>query len=54
MTPRARLQGRVSALRLVFAGCSTSCPIQGAVFAAVAARVRSRTNWTFSADTRMP
>lgn len=31
-----RLRGRVSAVQLVFTGCSATCPIQGALFAAVA------------------
>lgn len=29
----ALLQGRISALQLMFTGCSSSCPIQGALFA---------------------
>lgn len=36
---RARLLGRVTALQLMFTGCSATCPIQGALFAAVAPRV---------------
>lgn len=31
------LQGRVTALQLMFTGCTASCPIQGALFAAVQA-----------------
>ncbi|WP_232540291.1 SCO family protein [Azohydromonas aeria] len=37
---RAHLSGRVTALQLVFTGCSAACPIQGALFAAVAPRLR--------------
>ena len=37
----AQLNGKVSAVQLMFAGCSSSCPIQGAVFASVLDRVRS-------------
>jgi len=37
----ARLGGKVTAVQLMFAGCSSTCPIQGAVFAAVAERVRA-------------
>ncbi|NML16566.1 SCO family protein [Azohydromonas caseinilytica] len=33
---RQRLRGRVSAVQLMFTGCSATCPIQGALFAAVA------------------
>jgi protein SCO1/2 len=35
----ARLQGRVSAVQLMFTGCSATCPIQGALFAAAAPRL---------------
>jgi protein SCO1 len=31
-----RLRGRITALQLMFTGCSATCPIQGALFAAVA------------------
>jgi protein SCO1/2 len=31
-----RLRGRISAVQLMFTGCSAVCPIQGALFAAVA------------------
>jgi protein SCO1/2 len=34
-----RLRGRVSAVQLMFTGCSATCPIQGALFAAVAPRL---------------
>ena len=37
----ALLRGRVTALQLMFTGCSATCPIQGAVFAAVAPRIKS-------------
>ncbi len=40
-TLRARLLGKVSAVQLMFAGCATSCPIQGAVFAAAARNLRA-------------
>lgn len=33
---RQLLQGRITALQLMFTGCSTSCPAQGALFAALA------------------
>lgn len=36
---RARLRGKVTLLQLMFTGCSATCPIQGAVFAGVAARL---------------
>lgn len=32
----SRLRGKVTALQLMFTGCSATCPIQGALFAAVA------------------
>ena len=34
----ARLRGRVTAVQLIFTGCSSTCPVQGAVFAAIAHR----------------
>ena len=34
----ARLRGRVTAVQLFFTGCSSTCPVQGAVFAAIAHR----------------
>lgn len=37
-----RLRGKVSAVQLMFAGCSSTCPIQGAVFAAVAQQIKAR------------
>ncbi|MBL8345321.1 MAG: SCO family protein [Rubrivivax sp.] len=37
----AQLRGKVTAVQLMFAGCSSTCPIQGAVFAAVAQKVRA-------------
>lgn len=36
------LQGRTTALQLMFTGCSNVCPIQGAVFAGVQARLERR------------
>jgi protein SCO1 len=35
---RALLRGRITALQLMFTGCSATCPIQGALFAEVARR----------------
>jgi len=32
----ARLRGRISAVQLMFTGCSATCPIQGALFGALA------------------
>lgn len=37
----ARLRGKVTAVQLMFAGCSSTCPIQGAVYAAVAQKVKA-------------
>lgn len=37
----AQLRGKVSAVQLMFAGCSSTCPIQGAVFASVAQLVKA-------------
>jgi protein SCO1 len=34
-----RLSGKVTALQLMFTGCSATCPIQGALFAEVARRL---------------
>lgn len=36
-----RLQGKVTAVQLIFTGCSSTCPVQGAVFADVAGRMGS-------------
>lgn len=36
-----QLRGKVSAVQLMFAGCSSTCPIQGAVFASVAQQVKA-------------
>jgi len=36
-----QLHGKVTAVQLMFAGCSATCPIQGAVFASVAQQVKS-------------
>ncbi len=36
------LRGKVTALQLMFTGCSSTCPIQGAVFAGVQARLASQ------------
>ena len=33
------LAGKVTAVQLIFTGCSNSCPLQGALFAALAARL---------------
>lgn len=38
----ARLQGQVTAVQLMFTGCSSTCPVQGAVFADVAGRIRAK------------
>lgn len=35
------LMGKVTAVQLMFAGCATTCPPQGALFAAVAERMRA-------------
>jgi protein SCO1/2 len=37
---RERLLGRVTALQLMFTGCSAVCPLQGALFAAVAQELK--------------
>lgn len=37
----AQLRGKITAVQLMFAGCSSTCPIQGAVFAAVASKVKA-------------
>lgn len=37
----ALLRGKVTAVQLMFAGCSSTCPIQGAVFAAVTQKVKA-------------
>lgn len=37
----ARLRGKVTEVQLMFAGCSSTCPVQGAVFAAVAQKVKA-------------
>ncbi|KQW66878.1 SCO family protein [Methylibium sp. Root1272] len=36
-----RLRSKVTAVQLMFAGCSAICPIQGALFAGVAQRIES-------------
>jgi protein SCO1 len=36
-----QLHGKVTAVQLMFAGCSATCPIQGAVFASVAQQIKS-------------
>jgi protein SCO1 len=41
ITLSAQLRGKVTAMQLMFAGCSSTCPIQGAVFAAVAQKVKA-------------
>ncbi len=35
----ARLQGRITAVQLMFTGCSATCPIQGALFGALAPQI---------------
>jgi protein SCO1/2 len=40
----ARLRGRISAVQLMFTGCSATCPIQGALFAALAPQVATAAN----------
>ncbi len=35
----ALLQGRVTAVQLMFTGCSATCPVQGAIFAALQGRL---------------
>lgn len=37
-----RLRGRITALQLMFTGCSATCPIQGALFGAVATLINSQ------------
>lgn len=37
---RERLLGRVTAVQLMFTGCSATCPLQGALFASVAQQLR--------------
>lgn len=37
-----RLRGRVTALQLMFTSCSATCPIQGALFAAVAPLINTQ------------
>lgn len=34
-----QLRGRVTAVQMMFAGCTTTCPVQGAIFAEVARRL---------------
>lgn len=36
------LIGKISAVQLMFTGCSSTCPVQGALFAAVASQLRSK------------
>ena len=38
----AALAGKVTAVQLMFTGCSSSCPIQGALFAALAGRLQAK------------
>ena len=35
------IAGKVTAVQLMFTGCSSTCPVQGALFAAMASRLRS-------------
>lgn len=44
----ARLRGRISAVQLMFAGCSSVCPPQGVMFAAVAGRLSAPEMQLFS------
>ncbi len=37
-----RLRGRITALQLMFTGCSATCPIQGALFGAVAPLINAQ------------
>ena len=37
-----RLRGRITALQLMFTGCSATCPIQGALFGAVASLINTK------------
>ena len=43
LSPSALFEGRVTALQLMFTGCSATCPIQGALFAEVEQRLLART-----------
>jgi len=36
------LVGKITAVQLMFTGCSSTCPVQGALFAAVASQLRSK------------
>lgn len=36
------LRGRITALHLMFTGCSATCPLQGAIFAALQSRLSDR------------
>ena len=42
LSPSALLEGRVTALQLMFTGCSATCPIQGALFAEVERQLLAR------------
>ena len=42
LTLAGAIAGKVTAVQLMFTGCSTTCPIQGALFAALANRLRSK------------
>lgn len=42
VSPAALLEGRVTALQLMFTGCSATCPIQGALFAEVERHLQAR------------
>lgn len=39
---RGRLQGRTTAVQLMFTRCTATCPLQGALFSAVARRLRQK------------
>lgn len=42
LSPPALFEGRVTALQLMFTGCSATCPIQGALFAEVERQLLAR------------
>ena len=42
VSPAALLEGRVTALQLMFTGCSATCPLQGALFAEVERQLLAR------------
>lgn len=44
-TMRDLFKGRATALQLMFTGCSATCPIQGALFAEVQAKLPATSHW---------